>query len=121
MAARRFGVLGALDVPLALGLLRLAVEGFLVILSNPKALIFLGAFLPQFVDPGRSPVWLQMLLLGPLLPILALPAYWGLIAGASRIAGALRKGRAARWLEAVAGVLFLGLGLRLLAEPWAPR
>ena len=56
-----------------------------------------------------------------LLPILALPAYWALIAGASRVAGALRHGRAGRWLDAAAGVLFVGLGLRLLAEAWSAR
>ena len=27
-------------------------QGFLVILSNPKALLFFGAFIPQFIDPA---------------------------------------------------------------------
>jgi threonine/homoserine/homoserine lactone efflux protein len=30
------------------------VQGFLVALSNPKTLIFFGAFIPQFLDPGRD-------------------------------------------------------------------
>jgi threonine/homoserine/homoserine lactone efflux protein len=96
-------------------------QGLLTNLTNPKVGLFFLAFLPQFVDPGRAPVWLQMLILGPLLPVLALPAYWALIAGAGRVAEALRAGRAGRWLEAAAGALFLGLGLRLLAETWAAR
>jgi homoserine/homoserine lactone efflux protein len=32
------------------------VQGLLVSLSNPKVLLFLGAFLPQFVDPASDPV-----------------------------------------------------------------
>ncbi|KFB10173.1 LysE family translocator [Nitratireductor basaltis] len=31
------------------------LQGFIVIWSNPKALLFFGAFIPQFVDPVHSP------------------------------------------------------------------
>jgi threonine/homoserine/homoserine lactone efflux protein len=33
---------------------RLMRQGFLSAVSNPKALLFYGAFLPQFLDPQRS-------------------------------------------------------------------
>lgn len=39
-------------------------EGILVEALNPKTAAFFLAFLPQFVDPGAGPVWLQFLLLG---------------------------------------------------------
>lgn len=87
-------------------------DGLLTNLTNPKVILFFLAFLPQFVDPARSPAWLQMLLLGPLVPIMALPAYGLLIAGAGRAAE--RLSAFSRWLDATAGLLFLGLGLRLL-------
>jgi threonine/homoserine/homoserine lactone efflux protein len=38
-------------------------QGLVVALSNPKVLLFLGAFFPQFVDPAREP--------GPQLAVLA--------------------------------------------------
>lgn len=33
---------------------RMFSQGFLSAISNPKALLFYGAFLPQFIDPARS-------------------------------------------------------------------
>jgi len=33
-------------------------QGLFAAVSNPKALLFYGAFLPQFLDPARS-LWLQ--------------------------------------------------------------
>ncbi len=38
-------------------------QGFIVIWSNPKALFFFGAFLPQFIDPAGNAI-LQTMLLG---------------------------------------------------------
>lgn len=39
------------------------LQGFLVLMSNPKALLMFGAFIPQFVDPNGDYVW-QVVLLG---------------------------------------------------------
>ena len=38
-------------------------QGFLVLMGNPKALLWFGAFIPQFVDPATDYVW-QVVLLG---------------------------------------------------------
>jgi RhtB (resistance to homoserine/threonine) family protein len=94
-------------------------QGFLTNLLNPKVGLFFLAFVPLFVDPARSPAWVQMLILGPLLPAIALPFYALLIAAAARIAGRLRASSAGRWLDGVAGTLFVGLGVRMLLG--APR
>src|SRR5947208_7796063 len=39
------------------------LQGFLVLLGNPNALLWFGAFIPQFVDPKGDYVW-QVVLLG---------------------------------------------------------
>ncbi|MDB5599202.1 MAG: transporter [Xanthobacteraceae bacterium] len=39
------------------------LQGFLVLISNPKALLLFGAFIPQFVDPNSDYV-AQVVLLG---------------------------------------------------------
>jgi threonine/homoserine/homoserine lactone efflux protein len=43
--------------------LRQVISGFVVLWGNPKALIFFGAFLPQFVNPDY-PAWPQVIVLG---------------------------------------------------------
>src|SRR3569623_897314 len=49
---------------------RLILDGFLVIWSNPKALIFLGAFLPQFVNASGA-TFPQVVVLGFFFMVLA--------------------------------------------------
>lgn len=94
------------------------LQGLLTNLLNPKVAVFFLAFLPQFVAPGRAPAWVQMLLMGPLVPLMAVPFFGLVILGASHARSRLIRGgrRAARWLEGVAGGLFLALGLRLFVE-----
>lgn len=47
----------------ARGFTAYVVQGFLVTMANPKALLFLGAFLPQFVNSAQ-PVAPQIMILG---------------------------------------------------------
>ena len=43
-------------------------QGFIVVLSNPKAFLFLGAFIPQFIDINQS-IGIQIISLGILFMI----------------------------------------------------
>jgi threonine/homoserine/homoserine lactone efflux protein len=100
-------------------------QGLVTNLMNPKAVLFFLAFLPQFVAPDRAPAWVQMLILGPLVPLMALPYFAAVILGADRARACLLSraaggGAAVRWLEGIAGGLFLALGLRLVLAA-APR
>ena len=46
------------------GLARAFWRGFVTNAFNPKVALFVLAFLPQFTDPARGPVWQQILILG---------------------------------------------------------
>lgn len=88
-------------------------QGMLTNLLNPKVTMFFLAFLPQFVDPARGPVWLQMMLLGPLLPLLSVPFFAAVIIGADRVAARIAAGHGVRWLHGATGAIFVGLAVRL--------
>lgn len=109
------GSAGAPAAPAAApSLWRMVGRGVVMNLSNPKVLVFFLAFLPQFADPARGAMGVQLMVLG-LVFILAALLVFGAIACFSGVFGAvlLRSPRAQRWLNRVAGVVFLGLALRL--------
>jgi threonine/homoserine/homoserine lactone efflux protein len=76
-------------------------EGFLVGVTNPKALILFGAVLPQFVNRAAGDVQLQMLLLAAMSVAIGLvtDSVWGVSASAVRS----WFGRSPRRLEVVGG------------------
>jgi threonine/homoserine/homoserine lactone efflux protein len=90
---------------------RLFVEGLWVALLNPKTAMFFAAFLPQFMDPGRSTL-VQSLQLGAVFVAVAAAtdsAYVLLASAASPLATRWQWG-ARLGRRASAGV-FVGLGL----------
>ncbi|MBS7540263.1 LysE family translocator [Ancylobacter lacus] len=92
-------------------------EAVVVSLLNPKVAVFMLAFLPQFVDPGRGSTFLQFLLLGSLFN--AGGTAVNLLVGgfAGRIGGFLESRRAvARGLRYATGAIFLGLAARIALE-----
>lgn len=64
------GELGAVAAGPAKSYRRLMLDGFVVIWSNPKALIFLGAFLPQFVH-AEAATFPQVVVLGLIFMVVA--------------------------------------------------
>ena len=96
------------------GTRRILREGYVVGITNPKAAVFMAAVLPQFTDPARGHVPIQLLLLGLVFVGIALvsDSIWGLAAGYTR--GWL--GRSPQRLEALGGLgglVMIGLGVRL--------
>jgi homoserine/homoserine lactone efflux protein len=81
--------------------------------SNPKALVFFVALVPQFVDPG-APVGMQLLILGATstaIELLALGVYVAFAVQARRLAGARMAGA----LERIGGGFLIAAGARLAA------
>lgn len=94
---------------------RLFVQGLLIQLTNPKALLFVSALLPQFLDPTR-PAALQLfllLLITVTVDTLVLGSYAYCAARSTR---ALRASRATLWLERACGTALLFFGTRLLTS-----
>ncbi len=109
--AFRAGALPA-DAP-AIPASRAFRSGFLVNITNPKVILFVLAFVPQFVDPA-GPVLMQFLMFGSVLSFggFLVNGAVGLFAGR---AGQLLTGNpaAGRWLGRISGTIFAGLALRL--------
>jgi threonine/homoserine/homoserine lactone efflux protein len=84
-------------------------------MMNPKVTLFFVVFLPQFVDPrGAQGVTLQMLELGLIFMLQTVVVFsiFGLCAGT--IGGWLkRRPRAGVWLDRLAGLTFIAIGIRV--------
>ena len=90
-------------------------QGLTTNLLNPKVAIFYVAFLPQFVSPELGHAPLQLLLLGLTHWLMGLP-YLCAVALASGSTAAWLRGSPGirRALDAVSGIVFVGLALRLV-------
>ena len=87
------------------------LQGFLVLLSNPKVMVFFGAFIPQFMDLNGDHV-LQVTLLGVTFMVIAAmtDATYALLAGRARLFFSARR---TRLLSLVSGGFMMGGGIWL--------
>ena len=87
------------------------LQGFVVALSNPKLLVFFGAFLPQFMDLNKDHVS-QVAVLGVTFMVIAglTDATYALLAGRARKFFSARR---TRLLSRVSGGFMIGGGLWL--------
>ena len=91
---------------------RLYRDGFIVNLLNPKTALFFLAFLPQFVDPARGAVPMQIAFLGLLFTFMGLTSdgLYALVAGTAG-GWVRRQSRYMDWERYVTGGVFIGLGV----------
>jgi homoserine/homoserine lactone efflux protein len=93
---------------------KLFLQGFVITIFNPKSLIFIAAFLPQFIDTTR-PIGMQFTLILPTFLAIAfvITSVWAVVAG--KASGLLQSQRALRaGLRGAGGLMIIaGLGLAL--------
>ncbi|NJL23501.1 MAG: LysE family translocator [Leptolyngbyaceae cyanobacterium SM1_3_5] len=91
------------------------VQGFLGNVLNPKAIIFFIAFIPQFIEPQRGNVTLQVIVLGAITIAMCLTWYTGVVLLASQIRTLLTsRPKVVAWLNRITGSLLIALGIRLV-------
>jgi len=90
-------------------------QGMINNLTNPKAMVFMLAFLPQFVDPASGwSVTAQLLFLGAVQKLSGFIVLGGVALGTGTIGHWLaRRPGLIAWQERFAGIVMVGLGLRL--------
>lgn len=91
--------------------LRAIARGFLSNALNPKPVLFILAFLPQFTNPAYGPIWQQVVILGSIF------AFTGTLVtiGYGMAAGYLGRSLSARMgaVNKIAAVMFGGLAAKL--------
>lgn len=87
------------------------LQGFLVLLSNPKVLVFFGAFIPQFVDMSGNHIT-QVALLGATFMVIAVltDAIYVVLAARARV---MLSQRRARLMSRISGGFLIGGGVWL--------
>lgn len=93
---------------------RMLWDGFLVGVTNPKAIVFFAAVLPQFADRAEGHVPLQLLTLGAIFVGIALvsDSMWAVAAGTARSWFA-RSPRRLELIGGAGGLAMIGIGATL--------
>ncbi|MCK4622590.1 MAG: LysE family translocator [Desulfuromonadales bacterium] len=93
---------------------KLYCRGIIMNITNPKVSIFFLAFLPQFAEPSRGPISLQLLLLGGVFIIATILVFGGITLLAGTLGPWLnRSEKTQRVMNKLAGTIFVGLALKL--------
>jgi threonine/homoserine/homoserine lactone efflux protein len=89
------------------------LQGFIIAITNPKAIFFYIAFLPQFVDP-RLPAGPQLLLMIATMIVMGALSDSGYALLAARARGWFTVPKRRRLQSRISGTLLIGVGCGLL-------
>jgi threonine/homoserine/homoserine lactone efflux protein len=91
---------------------RLAQQGFLAAVTNPKGILFFVAFLPQFIEPEND-LFVQFAIMASTFIVIEIVFEVVVAALSQSLQPALA--RAGRWFNRATGGLFIAIGILL---PW---
>src|SRR4051812_1511572 len=91
----------------------LFLQGLLIQITNPKALLFVSALLPQFIRPER-PVVLQLCIFAAATIVVDAVVLTSYACFAAKGVASFRKSRLSGWLERAVGATLVFFGFRLL-------
>jgi threonine/homoserine/homoserine lactone efflux protein len=96
-------------------------QGMICNLTNPAALSFMLAILPQFVQPSAGSPALQFFILGGTMKATGLLILGAVALTSGAFSGWLSRNRSfVVWQQRIAGSIMVALGIRLLLSPAAP-
>lgn len=90
----------------------LFIQGLLVNLTNPKAIVFIGALVPQFIDPAQS-VAVQYAVIAVTLCVTDILVMSGYAVAALQLGRWLADARHVRWQNRIFGAVFVTAGSML--------
>ncbi len=108
---RSAGSRADIETPEAARLWSVFREGVVVNLTNPKTVLFLLAFLPQFVDEGAASLSMELLMLGMTFVAVAAITDGVYVLAAGSLRRRLAGGRIPAWSGYLAGGVYVALGL----------
>ncbi len=90
-------------------------RGIIMNATNPKVSLFFIAFLPQFTNPEKGPISLQLILLGVIFAVITIIVF-GLISQAAGTIGQWinRSEKGEKILNRIAGLVFASLAIKLI-------
>ena len=81
---------------------------------NPKTILFIFAFIPQFTDTGIGPIWIQILILGAIFQFFGFLFVLVLGLAAGLFANVLRA--KVKILNKISAIMFGGIAAKLLID-----
>ncbi len=104
------------NAPVEISAWKVFQRGLITNILNPKVVVFYLALLPQFVAVDLGYIGLQIFLLGSIHNLIGVTFLGCIGLAAGKASGWLSRTSFGNWMDAIAGLFFIGLAFRLLVS-----